>query len=178
MNLLDWVLIGITAVSMVTAAIQGFVYEVWMMAATLAAVGVAVWEHPRLEPWLGMIHDPATRSLAAFFLLLGAALLLAMVVGRVIRGMVNAVGLKAVDRLLGAGLGLARGVVLAAAVVFVLTVYPVRPQWLAGSMLAPRLLWGAQALAALAPAGLASRFENRVRSEVRLGLDGVREQWQ
>ena len=164
MNLLDWALIGLVTVSVVTAAMQGLVYEIWMMAATLAAVVVAAWKYPAVESWLHWIPSEPGRSLAAFFLILVALMLLAMAVGRLVRGMLRAVGLGWMDRLLGAGLGLARGVVLGAVAVLLLTAYPLHEGWVARSELAPAFLRVGRTLAAMAPPGLTSRLEAQIRS--------------
>ncbi|MGH9482720.1 MAG: CvpA family protein [Terriglobales bacterium] len=162
MNLLDIILIAIIAISVVTAASKGFVYEIWMMAAAVAALVIALWQYPAVAAWLGWITiAPAEeiRNFVAFIVVLLAALLAAMVAGRLLRGAVRAVGLEKFDRLLGAGLGLVRGLLLAAVVVVMMTVWPFNFGLLRGSALAPRFLWGGRALARTLPAELELRFQ-------------------
>lgn len=165
MNLLDLALVAIVALSVVTAASRGFVYEVWMMAATVVAIGVAAWQYPAVVPWLGWIGGEEARHFAAFVVVLGAVLLAAMALGRVLRRLLHAVGLGGVDRLLGAGLGLVRGVVLGAVVVFMLVAYPFNPRLVRGSALAPGFLWGSRALARVMPSALEGRFRTGLRAE-------------
>jgi len=166
-NLLDWVLMAVVAVSVIAAAMQGFVYEVWMMAATLAAVVVAAWEYGAVASHLGWLPSPQVQGVAAFVLVVLAVLFVAMMAGRMVRGLLHTVGLGLMDRVLGAGLGLARGVVLSAALVLVLTAYPMQARWVKGSKLAPDLLWGSRALTIAMPSGMVTRFELGVRTEWR-----------
>lgn len=172
MNLLDWVLIGIMAASVLAAAAQGFVYEIWMMLAALAAIVLAAWEYGVVEAHLGWISSPQARGVTAYVLVVIAVLFVAAVIGRLVRGLLHTAGLGLIDRLLGAGLGLARGVALAAALVLVLTAYPVQARWVRHSTLAPDLLWGSRALVTVMPPGMVTRFESGVRSEWRqIGQD-------
>ncbi|MGH9392930.1 MAG: CvpA family protein, partial [Terriglobales bacterium] len=69
-------------------------------------------------------------------------------------------GLGGMDRLLGAGLGLVRGLILGVALVAVLTAYPFWPRLLTGSRLAPACMWGSRALVLVMPAGLEQDFSN------------------
>ncbi|TAN21087.1 MAG: hypothetical protein EPN33_13430, partial [Acidobacteria bacterium] len=58
MNLLDYILLLIVAVSIVTAAVKGFFYEIWMMAATIAAILLAAWNYEAAAKWLHWIGVP------------------------------------------------------------------------------------------------------------------------
>jgi membrane protein required for colicin V production len=165
-NLLDYALVILVAVSVITAAVQGFVYEIWMMAAALVALGVAVWQYGRVAGWLETVGwtgaawgGPEARHFIGFVIVLAAVLLVAMICGRLLRRVVRAVGLSLPDRLLGAGLGLVRGLLLAIAVVAMLAAYPLSPRLLSHSRFAPRLLWGGDALAACVPAELSLRMD-------------------
>jgi len=167
-NALDYVLLGIVAVSVVTAATKGFVYEVWMMIAAVAAVVAAAWQFPAVAPWLNFLDNPEAQNFAAFALVLLAVLIAAMIAGRMMRGAVRAVGLGGMDRVLGAGLGLVRGLLFAVALVAVLTAYPFRPQLLAESRLAPTLQWGSRALVVVMPGDLEQNFSSGL---ARIGKD-------
>lgn len=168
MNVLDYVLLGIIAVSVLTAAAKGFVYEIWMMIAAVAAVVAAAWQFPAVAPWLNFLGDPEAQNFAAFAAVLVVVLIAAVIAGRMMRGAVRAVGLGGMDRVLGAGLGLVRGLLLAVALVAVLTAYPFRPQLLAESRLAPTLQWGSRALVVVMPGDLENHFS---ASLARIGKD-------
>lgn len=165
MNLLDIILVAIIAVSVITAASKGFVYEIWMMVAAVVALIIALWQYPTVASWLTWITispREEIRNFVGFVLILLAGLLLGMVVGRIMRGAVRAVGLEKFDRLLGAGLGLVRGLLLAVVVVVMMTVWPFNFGLLRGSALAPGFLWGGRALAKTLPAELELRFESGI----------------
>lgn len=164
MNLLDYALVIIVAVSVITAAVRGFVYEIWMMAAAVVALGVAVWQYATVAAWLETLGWTSLTGLEArnfigFVVVLAAVLIVAMLCGRLLRRALRAVGLSLPDRLLGAGLGLVRGLLLAIAVVAMLAAYPLSPRLLHHSRFAPRLLWGGEALAHCVPAALSLRMD-------------------
>ncbi|MGH9488430.1 MAG: CvpA family protein [Terriglobales bacterium] len=158
MNLLDYILLLIMAVSIITAAVKGFFYEIWMMAGAIAAVLIAAWNYRAAAAWFHWTGWPEAAHFCAFVLILVIVLVVAAVLGRVGRRAVHAVGLKLPDRLLGAGLGLVRGLLLCVAVVAVLVAYPFRPGLVEGSRLAPGFLWGSRALVEVMPSELATRF--------------------
>jgi membrane protein required for colicin V production len=164
---LDWILIGIVSISVIAAAMRGFVYEIWMMLAALAAIVLAAWEYGAVGAHLSWISSDPARSVAAFAVIVIAVLFVAAVVGRLVRGLLHTAGLGPMDRVLGAGLGFARGVALAAALVLVLTAYPVEAHWVRRSTLAPDLLWGSRALVTVMPPGMVTRFESGVRAQWR-----------
>ncbi|MGH9475060.1 MAG: CvpA family protein [Terriglobales bacterium] len=164
MNLLDYILIVIVAVSVVTAAAKGFFYEIWMMVGALIAIGLAAWQYPAAAAWFGWLGVPEAAHFCGFILILALVLVAAAIVGRLARKAVHAIGLGLPDRLLGAGLGLLRGLLLCVAVLAVMIAYPFRPALVRHSRLAPDLLWGSRALVAVMPAALATRFHASVNS--------------
>jgi membrane protein required for colicin V production len=158
-NALDYALLALVALSALAAAARGLVYELWMMAAAVAAVLVAAWEYRAAADWLTWIGDPEARRFAAFALIVALALAIAAAVGRMVRGAVRAVGLGWLDRLLGAGLGVARGLLLGIALVAVLTAFPVDTSLIQGSRFAPGFLWASRGLAWVMPQELSQRFD-------------------
>lgn len=164
MNLLDYILVLIVAVSILTAAVKGFFYEIWMMAAAIAAILLAAWNYEAAAKWFHWIGVREAAHFCGFILILVLVLVAAAVIGRLIRTAMHAVGLKLPDRLLGAGLGLVRGVLLCMAVLAVMIAYPFQPGLVRQSRLAPDLLWGSRALVHVVPAELATRFRQGVTS--------------
>lgn len=163
---LDFVLLAVVAISVVAAAIKGFFYEVWMMVAAVVAVVVAAWQFPLLAPhlswalgWLTPAQSAEAANFAAFLLLLALVLIVAMIIGRLMRRALRAVGLGWPDHLLGAFLGLVRGLLLAVAAVTMMVALPFQAQAVATSRLGPDLLWGGRIMAPMLPSGLASQFQ-------------------
>ncbi len=169
MNALDYALLALVALSALAAAMRGLVYEVWMMAAAVAAVILAAWEYRTAAGWLTWIGNPEARRFAAFALIVALALAIAAAVGRLVRGAVRAVGLGWLDRLLGAGLGVARGLLLGVALVAVLTAFPVDSRLVQGSRFAPGFLWASRGLAWVMPPELSRKFEAGL-AEIRAKL--------
>lgn len=167
MNLLDYALILVVAISVVAAAMRGFVYEVWMMAAAVVAIGLAFWQYSRFAPWFHFLGTDAAANFAAFAAVLIVVLLVAAITGRIVRRLLRAVGLGGVDRVLGAGLGLARGFVLGVALIFMMTAFPFNRNLLLGSRLAPGFEWGSRALARMVPSDLEARFELEWKNDLR-----------
>lgn len=168
---LDCVLLVVVAVSVVAAAIKGFFYEVWMMVAAVAAVALAAWQFPLLAPhlrwalgWLTPAQSVEAANFAAFVLLLALVLIIAMIVGRLMRRALHAVGLSWPDHVLGACLGLVRGLLLAVAAVTMMVALPFQAQSVAASRLGPDLLWGGRVMAPMLPTGLAAHFQSEMLS--------------
>ncbi|MGH9465998.1 MAG: CvpA family protein [Terriglobales bacterium] len=160
MNLLDYILLLILVVSIITAAVKGFFYEVWMMAAAIAAIVLAVWQYRAAAAWFHWLGVPAAAHVCGFVLILVAVLIAAVLVGRLGRSALHAVGLKLPDRLLGAGLGLIRGLLLCAALVTIMVAYPFHPALVRQSHLAPGFLWGGRAFQRVMPAELEAHFQH------------------
>lgn len=113
MGWLDGALWLVLAFSVVLGALRGLVREVIALASWLLAFVWAQVHAETVAEWLPAgVSVPVVRLAAGFALIfIGVAVagaLLAWVLGR----FVQAVGLRPIDRMLGAGFGLARGVVL------------------------------------------------------------------
>lgn len=173
MNLLDYCLAGTLIVSTAAAAMQGLFYEIWMFSASLAAIGIAAWQYDALAPFFSWAGSEAAANAAAFIAVMVLVLLAAMVVGRMLRGVLRGVGMGGLDRFLGALLGLVRGWALGVAAIFILIAYPVNPQWVRGSTLAPGYLWASRSLAAIMPDDLAARFQRQWHNLLPDALHGI-----
>jgi membrane protein required for colicin V production len=67
------------------------------------------------------------------------------------------------DRLLGAGLGLVRGVLLGVAVMMAMTAFSPRSAWIRNSLLAPYFLAGAHAVSFVVPQHLQQQMAEGTR---------------
>jgi membrane protein required for colicin V production len=167
---LDWVLLAVLGLSMVIGLWRGLVFELMSLAGWVVAWGVAQRYADAIAPWLPL-GQPGTlgRGVAAYGATFILTLLLCAVLARLVRALVAASPLSGLDRLLGAGFGLARGLVLllVAATVVMWTPAARSPlwqasqgaAWLGGLTQWLRPLWpGADPAAAqpraAAPAGL------------------------
>lgn len=120
----DWVLVAVLVLSMVVGAWRGLVFEVLSLMGWMLSFYAAQWFAPAVASWLPLksAGDPI-RHAAAFILVFIAVLLAAGLVTFLVKKAVAAVGLRPIDRTLGAAFGVLRGVVvlLAAAVVIDMT---------------------------------------------------------
>jgi membrane protein required for colicin V production len=123
-----WVDIGLLAflgVSVLIGLARGFVFELLSLAGWLAAYLAGLWLTAELQPYIH-IGDPGS-SLnygATFAIVFLVTLVLWSLGARLVRALIHATPLSAIDRLLGAGFGLLRGVVLLLVVTAVIGVSP------------------------------------------------------
>jgi len=120
MPLLDWVWLAILVISLVLGAMRGLVYEVISALGWITAFVCAPWFAPEVGVWLPIGEAGAPWRYAAGFVLvfIGVAFVAGLLAWSM-RKMIVAVGLRPVDRTLGAAFGVLRGVaaVLAIAVI-------------------------------------------------------------
>ena len=160
MNLLDLIILLFAAALALLGAARGLI----RLLLAGAALGAAWWLATRFHQPLGERFFGATdgaSGLAAFLLVLFLAAAAALVVARLIAGLVRATPLRWVDRVLGGLSGLVIATVLAAAFLLPLqaALSPPHPL-LAGSALAPYLMRIATLLEPLVPEGVREALES------------------
>jgi membrane protein required for colicin V production len=113
MTWVDFVVLGVLAISALLAFLRGFVREVLGIGAWVGAVMASVWAfpfaRPRFREWLGTpdLVDPVTFG-AVFIVVLIVLLLVSHWIGALVRRSV----LGGLDRTLGLVFGLVRGLAL------------------------------------------------------------------
>lgn len=124
---LDWVFAAVLAVSFLIGAWRGLVYEVLSVISWIAAFIVAQWLAPEAAGWLPLDRAPEAGRYAMGFVAVFIAVVFAgALVAWITKKVVEAVGLRPVDRTLGAAFGLLRGAVLLMAVAVVINMSPAR----------------------------------------------------
>lgn len=110
---LDWLVLAVLLASAVLGLWRGLVYEVLSVLNWIAAFLVAQWLAPAAAAWLPMggWGEPL-RYAAGFALVFIAALFVGGFVAWLVKKLIEAVGLRPVDRALGGVFGLVRGTVL------------------------------------------------------------------
>ena len=159
MHLLDWILLLILAVSVISALVKGFVHEVLMMTATVLGILLATWKYQALAAHWTVIHQPALRDFLAWMAILCAVLVAAALIAHLARKLIEAAGLRWFDRLLGGALGLVRGVVICIVLLVMLTVFPFNLELLRNSRLAPDLLVAGDLFADVLPGTMQRDFQ-------------------
>ena len=167
MNVADWIIILVLLVSVVQAASSGFFQEMFGLAGLAFGYLIAAWQYRRLaghfapfisSRWLGEIV-----AFLAIFLLI---MVLAGVLGKIVRWAMKEAGLRSMDRFLGSILGLLRGCLLVAIVLLGVTAFTPTSSALQNSALSPYFLVVGRAAIWLAPSEL--------RAEFYQGLDYLR----
>ena len=124
---LDWAFLALLAASFVLGLWRGLVYEVLSVMSWVAAFIVAQWLAPQAAAALPLERAPEAARYAlgfvgVFILVVFAGGLLAWLTKK----LVDSVGLRPIDRVLGAAFGLVRGAVLLLVVAIVINMSPAR----------------------------------------------------
>ena len=128
----DWVLLAVLLVSVLIGAWRGLVYEVLSVGAWITAFVIAQWLAADVGgrlPLGNASHE--ARFLAGLALVFVATLVACMLLITLLKRFVSVVGLRPIDRALGALFGLARGVLLLMVVVLAASRTPLhrQPDW-------------------------------------------------
>ena len=117
---------------MLRSTVSGAIREAASLAGWVIAFYVATHFGDAVAPWLPRSMTEGTAGAVILFLVMFIGTrILVWLAGRMARGMVSAVGLSSLDRLLGAAFGFCKGMVIAVALVLVagLTDLPQKPFW-------------------------------------------------
>jgi membrane protein required for colicin V production len=120
----DAVMLVVIALSAVIGAVRGLTFEVLSLAGWVIAWFAGLWLGPSLAPYLPIgSRGSVLNGVAAFACAFLIVLVMCGLAARMLSALVGKTLLRPLDRLLGAGFGLVRGVVvlLAVATVFAFT---------------------------------------------------------
>src|SRR5690349_10189159 len=99
----DWALVAIVVFSALMAAAEGFFFEIFFLAGSVAGYLLAAWDYSRVAPWFEQfVSAPWIASAAGFCAIFFGVILLAGMAGRVSRWIFKQAGLQWIDRALGA----------------------------------------------------------------------------
>ena len=170
MNWLDLVLLILLLVSAVTAFSKGITREVIGLISVVGALLLSSWLYGvvggYLQPYL---NSRSTANLCGFLLVFLGVMILGALIGAVIAKLLRITGLSFVDRLLGLAFGVARGVLLAAALVMAIMAFApgaAPPAAVVDSKYSPYVVDAARAMAEVAPHELKEGF-HRSYEQVR-----------
>jgi membrane protein required for colicin V production len=123
---LDWVMLAVLAASFLLGAWRGLVYEVLSVISWIAAFVLAQWFAPQVAALLSMGAGEAVRYAAGFLLVFIAVVFMGGLLAWLTKKLVQSVGLRPIDRTLGAAFGLLRGAVLLLALAVVINMTPLK----------------------------------------------------
>lgn len=141
LNWADWTLLGIIAFSSLVSVMRGFTREAISLIIWLVAFVVARSFQPEAQVLLApYIDDLMMLSIAAFALLFITTLVFGAILGRLASFLIKITGLTTLDRVLGIGFGMARGLVLCVVIVAVVRYTPWSGQdWWSDSLVIEQL---------------------------------------
>ncbi len=152
MNLFDWFLIIILALSTMLAFVRGLLLELFSLGGLIAGILLASWNYHNFAPLLSrLIPNLAAANVVAFLLIALGVMVLCTVAGKVLNSTANAIGLGFFNRLLGAVFGFARGCLIGVAIMMAAAAFLPPATWMTNSYLAPYFLAGAHAVSFVVP---------------------------
>jgi membrane protein required for colicin V production len=158
-NWLDGVLTAIIVVSVVAAALKGFVRELISIATLVAALAIAALGYEGAAVWFEDLTKSHAIALGAGFLLLFlGTLAVGAVVSAVARKLVQTAGLQMFDRVLGGVFGLLRGIAFVCVLLMVMLAFSIKPEVVQQSVLAPYVTAGARVIVLVMPREMKAQF--------------------
>jgi len=167
MNAADWAIVVVILVSTVAAASEGFFHQAFGIAGLIVGYMLAAWQYARVAAWFAPhVSSPWLADILGFLAIFVTVVVIAGIAGRIVRWAMKEAGLRLIDRLLGALLGVVKGSLFVAIILMGMTAFAPSSSWLEGSELAPYFLVVGRAAIWLAPPELRAKFYE--------GLDLVR----
>jgi membrane protein required for colicin V production len=166
-NFADWIILLALVISVVQAASSGFFQEAFGIAGLVFGYLLAAWQYQRLAGhFASYISSKWLGEIVAFLAIFFGVMILAGILGKIVRWIMKEAGLSMVDRFFGGVLGLVRGCLLIAIVLVSMTAFTPTSKGLQHSALAPYFLVVGRAAIWVAPTELRAQFYK--------GLDYVR----
>lgn len=163
MTLFDYCVLAVIALSLLLGISRGVVSELLALTAWVVAFFAArLWAQPVGDHLLAELSDPVWRPVAGFVAVFVAVLVSFALLRWLIGLLLKAVGLRPLDRFLGALFGIVRGMAILLLLVLLagLTPLPWQPWW-RQAVFAPPLETGVLAVKPWLPPELAKRIHYR-----------------
>ncbi len=117
---LDYLIIGIIGLSIITGLFRGFIKELTALCIWVLAIWLAFTYTSTLDPWLQPYIDEATaRKIVAFIAILLATIIVGAILNTLLSLILHRSGLSAMDRLFGMCFGLVRGVFIVSLIILI-----------------------------------------------------------
>lgn len=178
-NWLDWLLIAILLVFLISSAMRGFARDIIGLTASVFALILAMWFYGSAGFYIGRLGaSERTANLLGFIAIVLGVLIVGRIAGAIVNRFLRTVGLSFFDRFLGALFGLIKGFVICVALLLAYTAfgpvfdttggeyYSAAQSAVLNSEIAPFLLEASRVVVATAPMESKSSFRKQ--------YDGVR----
>ena len=171
-NWLDFVIIILVGLSVVEGVTKGFARTGVGLAVAILGVILGIWFYETVAAYIQPhVTSAGIANIIGFLIVFGVCLTIGAVLGAVLAALLDKAGLTFLDRVLGAGLGVARGALTAIVLVMILVAFTPNPpsRSVEQSRWAPYLIGASNVLAEFAPRELKDAFFE--------SYDKVKEAW-
>jgi len=125
----DYIIIGVIALSVITGLFRGFIEELIALCVWILAIWLAFNYSPVLEEWLkSFIQDKTVRTAVAFIAILLGTIIIGGIFNALLSFILKRSGLSGTDRVLGMGFGFMRGIFIVSLIMSVIKMTSVPTQ--------------------------------------------------
>jgi len=143
MTLVDWIILVVLAVAVLTGIARGFFRSAFSLAGLVLGLTLAAWNYWRLASLLKMmIHSVELADAIAFIVIALLVMAVAAILGSLLAKFFEKVGLGCLDRLAGGLFGFVEGLVFVMVAILVTVAFFPQTVWLTEARL-PRYFFGA-----------------------------------
>jgi membrane protein required for colicin V production len=157
MTLVDWIIVGILAMAVITGIAQGFLRSAFSLGGLILGLVLAAWNYEKVAALMKkVITNNEVANAIGFLLIAILVMTVAAITGSVLSKLFHKLGLGCLDRMAGAVFGFFQGAVFVTVCILVTVAFFPQTEWLTQSKL-PRYFFGACHLSAsISPEGLAN----------------------
>jgi membrane protein required for colicin V production len=159
MNVVDIVILLLLVLSAISGFRSGLIQCIFSLAGLIAGIAIASWNFKHFAVALApMVHSLAFAEAICFCLIALAVMLVAGLLGMLIKGLVHGVGLAWLDKALGLIFGILRGAVLVTLCIVILAAFYPDTSWLGKARLSRYFLGSAHLTTHMTPEELKDRI--------------------
>jgi membrane protein required for colicin V production len=159
MNLVDIVIVLLVVLSAIQGFRTGLIQSVFSLAGLIAGIAIASWNYTRFAYRLmPLINNRPVDEAISFCLIALVVMLVAGLLGMLMKNVIHGVGLGWLDRLTGLIFGLLRGAVLVTLCIVTLAAFFPETSWLENAQLARYFLGTAHLTTQMTPEELKDRI--------------------
>jgi membrane protein required for colicin V production len=160
MNVVDLVILLLLALSALSGYRSGLIQCFFSLAGLIAGIAVASWHYKRFAyEFAPVVHSQALSNAIWFCLIALAVMLVAGVLGMLMKGLVHGIGLGWLDKGLGLIFGLLRGALLATLCIVILAAFYPDTRWLGDAQLSRYFLGSAHLTTRMTPDELKGKIQ-------------------
>jgi len=159
MNVVDIAILVLLALSAIAGFRSGLIRCVFSLLGLIAGIVIASWNYKHFAGELAQrLHSVAVAEAVSFCLIALAVMLVAGLIGMLVKGVVHGIGLAWLDKFLGLFFGLLRGALLVTLCIVVLAAFFPDTSWLGNARLSRYFLGSAHLTTHMTPEELKDKI--------------------